>query len=99
MHQSVFNNLKVKKHTKRLLNFLARREETEVDEGGHGDSRNGIPLELANELEREEAEVDPDSMSTKWINKPVGQSVLLCDIPDVNGVNTGGFSEYMQATN
>jgi hypothetical protein len=73
MHQSVFDELKVKKLTKRLLNFLARRKETEIDEGGHGDSGNGVPLELADELEREEAKVNPDGVPTKLMNKLINR--------------------------
>ena len=37
--------------TERLLDFFAGRNEAEVDERGDADARNGVPLELVDELE------------------------------------------------
>ena len=45
--------------TERLLDLLARGDETEVDERGDGHARHGVPPKEVDELEREEEEVDP----------------------------------------
>jgi hypothetical protein len=47
--------------TERLLNLLSRSDEAEIDERGDGNARDRVPFELADELERQEREVDPDS--------------------------------------
>jgi hypothetical protein len=51
-----------------LLNFFTCSKEAEIDEGCHGHTWDGIPLELANQLEGEEAQVDPDSMSERHMS-------------------------------
>ena len=55
----------------RLLNLPTRCEETGVDEGRDGRTRDRGPAELVNKLEREEDEVDPDGA--------VGRSIQYCE--------------------
>ena len=46
--------------TEGLFNFFTSSNETEVDDGGDGDTRNAEVAEVFDELEGEEEEVDPD---------------------------------------
>lgn len=48
-----------------LLYLFARGEKSDVEEGGHSHARDRVPPKLADQLERQEEEIYPDT-SYRW---------------------------------